>query len=685
MSTGKSKRLSKKSIVFISVLIVFAAAVTTVFVLIYQKGYYATSMRLLRVEGTVNIETAGGGTKPVIDNIRFQSGDALSTGADGLASVGLDDTKIITLQNDSRAEFTKQGKHLELKLTKGAVFFNVTEKLQPDETFEIKTSTMTAGIRGTSGIVYADGNGSLIVTDGTVVVTATNPVTGETKYAQVSGGQKIEVFLFNDREEDTVAFTLDDITEEDLSDFTLEMLVENEELLDRVCDYTGWEKEKLVSFVDDINSGKVTGQQITLTPTPTPTETPTPTSTVTPTPTVTGTPTPSPTVTPTASPTPKPNDSEPTATATPTATPTAKPTATPTAEPSPTNEPTPTEEPISYEYIVTNELYEYDGGSRNVSIRYYLNEDENRVYEGLLDGEWVPLIYIGDSVGSWGTDSYYLDDNETLYYETMWEDPTYVTPHVDPEYKYVVQDGSYGGRTVSVRYYTDANGDDWYFGLLDGEWVELDYEVTNEGNYNSHSYYIAGSDELYFIQLELLQVPEETNGLKDGSLDLPDGYTATGYWGEEYEGRTIYICRDEDYNYYGYKDDKWYLLDDDSVGMADGVVFLIAGTYDEYYSYEWGASYEDDYSGTDSVGGPALPSGYSQTSIWGQVQAMTDAGVTTVYIAESPLAGGYGTTANNFIGWMDPINDWIDLAYDPTSGTYTYVVDGYSHTYYIEN
>ena len=102
MLTGKSKRLSKRSVVFISTLVVLAAAVTTVFTLIYQKGYYAKSMRLLNVEGTVNIETADGGTKPVIDNIRFQSGDALSTGADGFASVGLDATKIITLQNDSR-------------------------------------------------------------------------------------------------------------------------------------------------------------------------------------------------------------------------------------------------------------------------------------------------------------------------------------------------------------------------------------------------------------------------------------------------------------------------------------------------------------------------------------------------------------------------------------------------------
>lgn len=80
MSTVKSKRLSKKSIFLISTLVVFAAAVTAIFFLIYQKGYYATSMRLLRVEGTVNIETANGGAKPVFYNIRFQSGDALNTG-----------------------------------------------------------------------------------------------------------------------------------------------------------------------------------------------------------------------------------------------------------------------------------------------------------------------------------------------------------------------------------------------------------------------------------------------------------------------------------------------------------------------------------------------------------------------------------------------------------------------------
>ena len=75
----------------ITVSVIAAVLVATIIiavVLIVNSGYMATTMRLLRVEGTVNIEDSNGNVKPVIDNIRFQSGDALSTGSDGLASAG---------------------------------------------------------------------------------------------------------------------------------------------------------------------------------------------------------------------------------------------------------------------------------------------------------------------------------------------------------------------------------------------------------------------------------------------------------------------------------------------------------------------------------------------------------------------------------------------------------------------
>ena len=369
-----------------SVVALGIVAAIVIAIVMSRNGYLANTMRLLRVEGTVNIENGNGGTKPVMDNIRFQSGDALNTGADGLASVGLDDSKIVTLQNDSRAEFSKSGKHLELKLTKGALFFNVTEKLNDDETFEIKTSTMTAGIRGTSGYVYYDNEGrdSLVITDGVVIVTAINPDTGETKYAEVRGGQSITVYLYSDRTQDSVEFSISDVSENDLPEFPLQMLAENDEHMNRVCAFTGWDKATLTVLVNTAISDVANAPETSGTPTPTPNATATPTpkpgSTATPTPSLTPTPTPEPdeteeteeteadaTSTPTPSPVP---EATATATPTPVATATPVPTATNTPIPTSTNTPTPTLTPVPEPEPDDPELVGY-----NVTVTIYVPSD----------------------------------------------------------------------------------------------------------------------------------------------------------------------------------------------------------------------------------------------------------------------------------------------------------------------
>lgn len=560
MSTGK--RVSKKSLVFVSTLVVFAAVVTTIFALIYQKGYHATSMRLLRVEGTVNIETSNGGTKPVIDNIRFQSGDALNTGADGLASVGLDDTKIITLQNDSRAEFTKQGKHLELKLTKGAVFFNVTEKLQPDETFEIKTSTMTAGIRGTSGYVYYDDSGrdALIITDGAVEVKATNPVTGETKTAKVEGGNGITVYLYSDREEDTIEFTLEEVGVEDLNDFTVQMIANNDELLNRVCDYTGWDKEALKDVINNIPSTTPTP---TATPAPSGTQTPTPTQTVTPTPNpsdtptpvptagTTLTPTPSPTVTPTGVPTttitPTPNPTttatpKPTATATPTPSPkptstvTPKPTVTSTPVPTATSTPTPTPEPEPSAIPEPTPL------------------------PTTVPGPDCPVGYTRSDV--WGVE----DSGDDIY----------ICELVDSDAA-----ENYGRTPAQYR------------GYKDGYWYDLYIDTDSGFVYRYYTGRTNSTKDIYYAV--------EYTGIGGASgfcspEDIPDGYAkSAGYpWGEEYDGRTVYIvwARDDngDFLRMGYQGGGWYPLYEggfsESLGgtaQKDTIIYYYIGSNKPYY------------------------------------------------------------------------------------------------------
>ena len=259
--TDNEKPISKKKIIIIAVAAALAVAGVVAGIVFARKGYLAKTMRLLKVEGTVNIEDAKGNSKPVVSNIRFQSGDALNTGEDGLASVGLDDAKVVTLNHDSRAEFSKKGKELELKLTKGSLFLNVTEKLKADEKFEIKTSNMTCGIRGTSAVIYYDEKDdmreTIAVTDGTVEISATNPKSGETKTAKVEAGEQLKVYFYTtDEAGTTIDFKVIKITEEDLSLFTLGMIAENDELIKRICEYTGWDPEKLRRVLNDLNNGK---------------------------------------------------------------------------------------------------------------------------------------------------------------------------------------------------------------------------------------------------------------------------------------------------------------------------------------------------------------------------------------------------------------------------------------------
>ena len=467
----KVKSMSKKEkIVLVSVVSFIVVAVVAVVLLLMRNNYLATTMRLLHVEGTVNIEDSTGTTKPVIDNIRFESGDALSTGSDGQASVGLDDTKIVTLENDSRVEFTKQGKQLELNLTQGGIFFEVTEKLSDDEKYEIKTSNMTVGIRGTSGYVYYSESGlqSLIITDGVVKVTGYNPKTNETKEVEVRGGEQVTAYLYDESTEDrdSIEFEIKEVPVEELPEFPLQMLAQNEALLDKVCADTGWDKDELLALVNallDPNSPTPTPDEIieitdtpepTAKPTKNPTLTPTPTDTVTPTPSASPKPTKKPTATPTpaADPTTDPTQgptSTPTSTpaATPTATstptPTQKPTTTPTTTPTdtptptattPTPEPTPTAKSGCTKFSLAWDVDydEGDSGNDTIFICYQLNEEDDYIYYGYIQSteSWVTLeIYSEEEdndANPYGIVRFVYNE-EDLYYSGYFEEGELLT------------------------------------------------------------------------------------------------------------------------------------------------------------------------------------------------------------------------------------------------------------------
>ena len=99
---------------------------------VFAEDYTASTMRLLRHEGTVEITDVSGKKRAVLENVRFSSGEAMTTGKESTASVGLDSDKIVTMDELSRMEFKKKANNMELTLTDGQLLLDVQKKLDKE-------------------------------------------------------------------------------------------------------------------------------------------------------------------------------------------------------------------------------------------------------------------------------------------------------------------------------------------------------------------------------------------------------------------------------------------------------------------------------------------------------------------------------------------------------------------------
>ena len=138
-----------------AVLIMIILVVGCMPVNVLAEDYTATTVRLLRHEGNIEIKDAKGKKRAVLENVRFNSGETLSTGNKSSASIGLDEEKVLTMDEKSSVEFNKKSKKIELNVKSGQVLLDVKKKLNADEQLEVKTSTMSIGIRGTIVCIQA--------------------------------------------------------------------------------------------------------------------------------------------------------------------------------------------------------------------------------------------------------------------------------------------------------------------------------------------------------------------------------------------------------------------------------------------------------------------------------------------------------------------------------------------------
>ena len=199
-------------------------------------------MRLLHYEGEVVLEDESGQSAFMMENIRLSSGQALRTGKDSAASVGLDTDRIVTLNAETRVEFLKETDRMEMHLTQGSLFLDVQDKLDENEVLDIRTSTMAVGIRGTIVFVSAEtGQEGDTVTLGVLEGTARLKYldeAGEERFATASAGQKVTAVPLGKKEESAELgngeIEISKLEKKDLPAYVTEQIEENPSIRKRV-------------------------------------------------------------------------------------------------------------------------------------------------------------------------------------------------------------------------------------------------------------------------------------------------------------------------------------------------------------------------------------------------------------------------------------------------------------------
>ena len=233
----------KKRLILVAMVVVAALIVTSC----GKDKLTANTMRMLKHEGVVKLFDANKKELTLSDNLRLNSGTSLLTEVQSLAGLALDDAKFLTIDELSKILINKDGKKLSVDLEEGSLFFEVTEKLDADASFDIRTSTMVVGIRGTSGIVTTNEKGEdvVIVTDGTTEVTAVDLGTGKTVSTFCESGHSVTAHVQSTDQGEEVTFDDAQVKPADLNTFALNAIRESDRLMEVVPAATGWSQDEI--------------------------------------------------------------------------------------------------------------------------------------------------------------------------------------------------------------------------------------------------------------------------------------------------------------------------------------------------------------------------------------------------------------------------------------------------------
>ncbi|MBQ3378429.1 MAG: FecR domain-containing protein [Clostridia bacterium] len=206
----------------ISMLIVIIMA-CTLFVPAYAADKaVGSNIALSASSGSVTVKNASGSSLAVRAGMKLSNGYSVSAGTKSYAYITLDSTKAVKLDSSSSAQVKASGRQLEVKLTKGKLYFNVDAPLASSERLNISTSTMVTGIRGSYGWVTEDEMGLL---HGHVTVTCKAYRSSETVVFDIKGGEGVR--LTTDAQSGAQTFEKITLKEEDIPYFVISELRKN--------------------------------------------------------------------------------------------------------------------------------------------------------------------------------------------------------------------------------------------------------------------------------------------------------------------------------------------------------------------------------------------------------------------------------------------------------------------------
>ncbi|MFH1407210.1 MAG: FecR domain-containing protein [Candidatus Omnitrophota bacterium] len=140
--------------------------------IIFSAGAFAQTPKILKTKGDVKVKKAGQDTwKKAQKNMSVDKGDQIKTGSKSQAIVAFDERadKAVRIEELTEIRLNEiEPPRRQIELPRGDLFSKI-ENLEANSTFEIKTPTSVAGVRGTGWKTgFRNKEASVAVFDGSV-------------------------------------------------------------------------------------------------------------------------------------------------------------------------------------------------------------------------------------------------------------------------------------------------------------------------------------------------------------------------------------------------------------------------------------------------------------------------------------------------------------------------------------